>query len=129
VRYLLDAYACIALLAGQRDVVDRASRCDEDDLVISAIAFAEVALGSWNGKAPPLSKLDALSQRIPVKPFDELAAKQYAMLPFKRGSYDRLIAAHALSLSLTLVTANERDFADIPSLVVENWAVAIGAGI
>ena len=35
--------------------------------------------------------------------------------------FDRLIAAHALSLGLTLVTDNERDFADVPELTVENW--------
>ncbi|PZU11664.1 type II toxin-antitoxin system VapC family toxin [Sphingomonas sp.] len=122
-RYLLDADACIALLAGQDNLVRRASECDEDDFVISAIAFAEVARGSGNGTAPPVSMLDVLRQRIPVMPFDELAAQHYAMLPFRRGSYDRLIAAHALSLGLTLVTGNERDFADMPGLKVENWTL------
>ena len=34
---------------------------------------------------------------------------------------DRLIAAHALALDLTLVTNNERDFADVPGLRIENW--------
>lgn len=124
-RYLLDANACILLLAGHEHVVARASRCDEGDLVISAIAFAEIALGSWHGKAPGLTVLDRLSERIPVLPFDELEARQYAMLPFKRGSFDRLIAAHALATNLTLVTANERDFADIPGLKVENWTLPV----
>ncbi|UAK25260.1 type II toxin-antitoxin system VapC family toxin [Sphingomonas nostoxanthinifaciens] len=122
-RYLLDANACILLLAGHDNVVEHARQCDEDDLAISAIAFAEVALGSWNGKAPALVVLDTLSRRIPVLPFDELAAKRYAMLPFRRGSYDRLIAAHALALGLTIVTNNEADFADIPGLTVENWTL------
>ena len=44
-------------------------------------------------------------------------------LPFKRGSYDRLIAAHALSLGLTVVTGNTKHFADVPGLKVENWTV------
>ena len=44
-------------------------------------------------------------------------------LPFRRGSYDRLIAAHALSHGLIIVTDNERHFADIPGLNVENWTV------
>lgn len=60
---------------------------------------------------------------VAVLPFDRLAAESYVKLPFKRGSYDRLIGAHALSLGLTLVTANERHFKDIPGLNVENWAV------
>ena len=37
------------------------------------------------------------------------------------GPMDLLIAAHALSLDLTLVTANIREFSRVPSLRVENW--------
>ena len=37
---------------------------------------------------------------------------------------DLLIAAHALALDSTLVTANEREFRRVPGLKVENWAVA-----
>jgi tRNA(fMet)-specific endonuclease VapC len=125
VRYLLDANACILLLAGHEHVVARASQCDEGDLVISAIAYAEVAFGSWNGKAPSLIVLDRLKQRVPILPFDELEARYYAMLPFRRRGFDRLIAAHALARNLTLITANERDFADIPDLKVENWTLPL----
>jgi tRNA(fMet)-specific endonuclease VapC len=59
---------------------------------------------------------------IPVVPFDEAAAKAYARVPFKRGKLDRLIAAHAVALDLTLVTNNEVDFADVDGLKIENWA-------
>ncbi|MBL7201455.1 MAG: hypothetical protein ISS56_15050, partial [Anaerolineae bacterium] len=38
------------------------------------------------------------------------------------GSLDTLIAAHALSLDVTLVTNNEREFSRVPRLKVENWA-------
>lgn len=124
-RYLLDANACILLLAGHTNLVTRAADCDEDDLVISAIAFAEVAVGSWKGKKPGSLALMNMRQRIPVVPFDEEAARVYAGLPFKRGSYDRLIGAHALALNLTLITANERDFTDIPGLAVENWTLPL----
>ena len=62
-------------------------------------------------------------EAVPVLPFDEAAARAYATLPFKRASYDRLIAAHALSHGLILVTHNEKHFADVPGLVVENWTV------
>ena len=55
--------------------------------------------------------------------FDFKAAVAYAAIPFKRASYDRLIAAHALSHGLTVVTANVADFADVPGLLVEDWTV------
>jgi len=37
------------------------------------------------------------------------------------GQHDLLIAAHALSLDLIVVTANEREFSRIEGLIVENW--------
>ncbi len=49
------------------------------------------------------------------------AADAYARLPFKRRSFDRLIAAHAVAAGLTLITRNVADFADVPELVVEDW--------
>ncbi len=54
-------------------------------------------------------------------PFDAEAAEYFATIPFKRGKFDRLIAAQALSRDLAIVTNNERDFADVPGLKVENW--------
>jgi tRNA(fMet)-specific endonuclease VapC len=120
---MLDANALIALLSGaSASLQTKAVACDEGELVVSAIAFAEVAVGSWRGKRPSMIVLDQLPRQIPVVPFDHIAAKHYAQLPFRRGSYDRLIAAHALSLGLTLVTSNEGDFKDIFGLRVENWA-------
>jgi len=60
-------------------------------------------------------------------PFDEAASVAYGVLRAavrdrRRDAFDRLIAAHALSVSATLVTNNEADFKDYPGLVVENWA-------
>ena len=99
----------------------RMAACDEDDLVTSTIAYAEVAHGSQSGKPPPLDILDAFLADIPVLPFDRAAALAYGSLAFKRASYDQLIAAHTISLGLILVTSNTRDFADVPGLRVENW--------
>ena len=121
-KFLLDANTIILLLSGTNDELRaRISRCAEGDLAMSAVAFAEVAVGSWNGKKPSLIAVDELARLIPIVPFDGLAAREYARLPFKRGSFDRMIAAHALALDLTLVTDNERDFTEIPGLRVENW--------
>ena len=67
--------------------------------------------------------LDAFVRAIPIIPFDEAASREYAKLPFKRARFDRLLAAHALSIGAIVVTNNEADFADVPGLVVENWTV------
>jgi tRNA(fMet)-specific endonuclease VapC len=123
-RYMLDANAFILLLTGHRPTMARAADCEEGDLAISAVAFAEVAHGTASGKAPPADVLRRTSERIAVLPFDTAAAQAYACLSFKRGSFDRLIAAHALSAGLVLVTANLGDFAGVPGLQTENWAGA-----
>lgn len=44
------------------------------------------------------------------------------MIDRRRGAVDRLIAAHAIGLDVTLVTNDLRDFRDIPGLRAENWA-------
>jgi tRNA(fMet)-specific endonuclease VapC len=123
-KYLLDSNILIGIAIAQNDKL-RASvaECDAGDLAISAISFAEVAYGSMRGKPPLLDDLRALIEEVEVLPFDNAAALVYANLPFKRASYDRLIAAHALALGLTIVTDNETDFADVPGLRVENWTV------
>lgn len=101
----------------------RLASCDAGDVSISAISFAEVALGTWNGKPPSEDILDAFVRAVPIVEFDEVAARAYARLPFKRARFDRLLAAHALSLGAVVVTNNEADFADVPGLRVENWTV------
>lgn len=123
VKYLLDSNIVIAAItASNATLRDRLAVCDEDDIVTSAIVYAEVAHGSKHGKPPPVELLDEFLQDIPVLPFDTAAGLAYASLSFERASYDRLIAAHALSRSLIVVTRNVRHFADIPGLAVEDWA-------
>jgi tRNA(fMet)-specific endonuclease VapC len=121
-RYMLDANAFILLLTGHDVVGARAADCEDGDLAISAIAFAEVEHGSATGKAPPPEVLERAAERIPVIPFDRAAARAYAGLSFKRASFDRLIAAHALATGAILVTANLGDFADVPGLRFEDWS-------
>lgn len=99
----------------------RAAECDADEMVTSAVALAQVYFGSANEKPPPVEQLAAFLERVEVLEFDSEAAKAYATIPFKRGSFDRLIAAHALSRGLIVITDNEKHFADVSGLKVENW--------
>jgi tRNA(fMet)-specific endonuclease VapC len=124
-RFLLDANIVVAASLGIGDALrERMAECAEGDLVTSAIAYAEVVYGSAQGKPPPITRLKSFLEEVPVLAFDPAAAEAYAQLRFKRASFDRLIAAHAIALGLTLVTKNTRDFADVPGLRVENWAMA-----
>jgi tRNA(fMet)-specific endonuclease VapC len=119
-KYLIDANLCINVLQGKSETAARRlSACAIGQVVTSSIAFAEVMIGAeQRGTA---DQALAFFAQIPVLPFDEAAGRVYSRLPFKRGSYDRLIAAQAVSLCLTVVTSNRGDFHNIPGLKVEDW--------
>ena len=123
--YLIDSDLAIYAMGGEIDsrLNQRLAACFPGDVAISAISFAEVALGTWNGKPPRQDVLDAFVQAIPIVPFDAAAAHEYARLLFRRARFDRLLAAHALSTGAVVVPNNEADFADVPGLKVENWTV------
>ena len=124
IRYLIDANSAVyAMDLGNDPLKARIAETTAGELAISAISYAEVAYGTNAGKPPPPEVLEAFIQAIPLLPFDEAAAREYAKLPFKRARFDRLLAAHALSIGAVVVTNNEADFADVPGLVVENWTV------
>lgn len=122
-KYLIDADSAIYAMAERHSpLTARMEQCAPGDIAISAISFAEISLGTHSGKPPPTELLDAFLAVIPMLPFDEQAAREYARLPFKRARFDRLLAAHALSIDATVITNNETDFEDVPGLKVENWA-------
>jgi tRNA(fMet)-specific endonuclease VapC len=122
VRYLIDTNCCICLFAGTYPALtQRIGDTAAGDIGLSTIVLAEFAIGRSIAGVRPDPQLDLLVRQMPVQPFDQKAAETYARLPFRRGRFDRLIAAHAVSMGLSLITNNERDFVDIPELRVENW--------
>ena len=122
IRFLIDADSAIYAMAGRFPAMaTRLGECGPGELAISSISFSEIAMGSHIGKPPTPSVLDSFVKVVPVIGYDEAAARAYAKLPFKRARFDRLLAAHALSIGAVVVTNNEADFADVPGLVVENW--------
>lgn len=123
--YLLDSNILIYLLEGTSPLALAAiERRLSGEVATSAVAYAEVMRKVPDDDPEKLADVEALFSVVAVLPFDVEAARSYRRVPFKRGTFDRLIAAHALSLGLTFVTNNERDFADVPGLRVENWARA-----
>ncbi len=123
-KYLMDANSVIHLIANRFPALTaKVADTEAGAIGVSSIAFAEVIWGSANGKPPILPLLEALAQQIPVVEFDEAAARSYAKIPFKRGSFDRLIAAQALSRDMIVISQNTKDFADVPGLKVEDWSL------
>lgn len=128
-RYMLDTNMCIYLMKNQPEqVARRFAQYYVGDVVMSAITYAELEYGvavSADSERDH-ANLTALAADIPVAPFDAAAGMAYGPIRFatrdsKRDHLDKLIAAHAVSLGVTLVTNNTRDFAKYPGLGIENW--------
>ena len=121
----------IALIPGRPAAV--AIRLREQSVgtvFLSAITVAELAFGAEKSSRPTENRraLDQFLFSFIVVPFDTAATVAYGRLRAaleRRGTpigpFDYLIAAHALSLGHTLVTANEREFGRIAELAIENW--------
>ncbi|AMP12468.1 PIN domain protein [Collimonas pratensis] len=130
---MLDTNMCIYLMKNQpRQVAERFAACLVGDVVMSAITYAELEYGVTASTHPARERqqLAALTEDIPVAPFDSAAASAYgpireATRERRKDHLDKLIAAHALALNVVLVTNNERDFAVYPGVRIENW---IGTG-
>lgn len=124
IRFLIDSDIAIFTTTGQYPALrGRLSECEPGEVGLSAISYAEIVLGMELGRPPTREALSALTAVVPILPFDDAAAHAYATLPFKRARFDRLLAAHALSIGATIITNQEADFADVSRLQVENWTL------
>lgn len=131
-KFMLDTNICIDLIRRRpARLLLRLQQCSPGDVGMSSITLAELEFGVHMSRTPDQNKL-ALAEfaaALEILPFDDLAAASYGELRalLERqgqpiGSMDMLIAAHALSRGLTLVTNNEREFRRVPGLRVTNWA-------
>lgn len=131
--FLLDTNICIYLIKGRPEsVVRELQKHAVGDVGVSTITVAELYVGTAKSQARErsLSALQQFLAPLALADFDSTAAAMYGDVraylekngtPI--GSLDTLIAAHALSLDVTLVTNNEREFRRVPGLQVVNWAV------
>jgi tRNA(fMet)-specific endonuclease VapC len=121
-KYLLDSNILIHLLEGTSiEARRRVEACAIGELATSAVAYAEVMWKVPSDDPVKRAQVEQLFEHIEVLPFDSRAGEAYRTLPFERHRFDHLIAAHALSHKLIMVTANPRHFRTVPSLPVEDW--------
>ncbi len=130
---MLDTNICIYVIKRDpRQVIERFRSFAVGEIGISVITLAELQYGASKSSQPRRNH-EALQQFVSpllVADFDRRASGVYAELRPKLerrgrpiGAMDLLIAAHALSLGVPLVTNNEKEFRRVAGLVVENWAV------
>lgn len=129
-KIMLDTDICIYLIRRRPlSVLDRLAEYSIGDVGISAVTLAELQYGV--AKSSDLQRnnqaLEEFVSPLEIAFFDRHASVQYgksrAALERKGhpiGSMDLLIAAHALSLGVILVTNNEKEFSRVPGLRVKN---------
>ena len=129
---MLDTNICIDLIRNRTPkLLRRLKRMRPDDMCISSVTLSELEYGVAKSGAPDTNRI-ALAEfmtPITVMPYDDQVAPHFGRIRAELeahgkpiGPLDTMIAAHALSLGLIVVTSNEREFRRVPKLKVENWA-------
>ena len=132
-RYMLDTNICIYAIKNRPQSVLAALRQNEAaGIGISSISVAELFFGAEkSGSAKNLHALQHFLSALEIADFDVDAARCYGRVwrqlevagtPI--GPLDTQIAAHALSLGVTLVSNNLREFSRVKGLLLANWADA-----
>lgn len=129
-RYMLDTNICIKVIKERPKEVRQHFNDNADLLCISAITYFELVYSAQKSKQviENLKQIESLSARLEILPFSDKAAAHAGQIKSELlaaetpiGAYDTLIAGHARSEALTLITTNEEDFKQIEGLLVDNW--------
>jgi len=130
VRYLLDTNICIALLKGEKALVQQMKKQTPTDFCLCSVVKAELLYGAHKSQyvSDNLAVLKQFFVQFQSLPFDDAAAEYYgnmrALLRVKGtpiGANDLLIASIAQAKGLTLLTRNQQEFAHISGLKLEAW--------
>ena len=130
-QFLLDTNICIYIIKQKPlEVLQRFNTYQVGDIGVSSITVAELEFGVQKSQFPTKNQ-QALNQfllPLTIVDFDRAAAIVYGDIRARLeklgkpiGSLDTLIAAHALSLHITLVTNNVKEFSRVPNLQIDNW--------
>lgn len=132
--YLLDTNAVSALMKGSVAVVERLAATKPADVAVPQPVLAEIAFGierlpRSKRRAALQSRFDLISAELPRAEWTDVVSQTFGRIKAtleRRGTriedFDAAIAAHALALDATLVTANLGHMVRVPGLRVEDWS-------
>lgn len=128
--FMLDTNICIYVIKNRPAILRERFDQYAEALCISTITLGELFYGVERSarRSQNLRAVEEFAARLEVMPFPAKAAAHFgqiraelAKLGTPCGAHDMLIAAHARSEGLTLVTNNIREFQRIPALRIDNW--------
>lgn len=130
-RYMLDTNICIYLIKNRPPSVrEQFERCARGEIAVSSVTVAELAYGVQQSQHKRRNEVTMTKFLAPLETldFDTRAAIDFGRVKVDLeavgrpiGPYDMMIAAHARSMGMTLVTNNVREFERVDGLTVENW--------
>ena len=131
--YLIDTNICIYIMNKRpAEVIQKFKNLEIGQTGVSSITVSELNYGVAKSqqKKQNAKRLEEFLTPFEILPYDENASRYYGIIRSELesqgkviGPLDMLIAAHAISENLIVVTNNENEFQRIKSLKVENWAV------
>jgi tRNA(fMet)-specific endonuclease VapC len=131
-KFLIDTNICVYIMNKRPpELIQEFKDKDTGQIGISSITVSELSYGVFKSKQQKqnLKRLEEFLIPFAILPYDENASKYYGKIRAQLektgniiGPLDLLIAAHALSKKLIVVTNNEKEFNRVQSLKVENWA-------
>jgi tRNA(fMet)-specific endonuclease VapC len=134
VTYILDTNAVSALMKGTPAVVERLATTAPAEVAIPQPVLAEIAFGierlpRSKRRTSLQARFDLVSAELPRAEWTDAVSQAFGRMKAtleRRGTriedFDAAIAAHALSLEATLVTANLDHMIRVPGLRVEDWS-------
>lgn len=130
-KYMLDTNIVIYTIKNKPAKVREAFKKHDGQMCVSAVTWGELVYGAERSSRPEhnLQVIESMTARLEVMPFSDSAATHFGQLRaelYKNGTpigpYDMMIAGHARSLGLTLVTNNMKEFTRVAGLRLANWA-------
>ena len=127
---MLDTNVVIHTIRNRPEEVRRMFTLQQGRICISTVTLMELVYGAERSAqvSRNLRDIESFSARLDVLAYDRDAASHTGRIRAELarsgepiGPYDAMIAGHARSRSLTVVTANAKEFARVPGLVVESW--------
>jgi tRNA(fMet)-specific endonuclease VapC len=128
---MLDTNICAFIMNERRGVIERFRRLHPEGACISSITLSELEFGVCKSVQQQRNrdKLNSMCALLAVLPYGIDASAEYgniradlARRGLLIGPLDMLIAAHAKSLGLTLVTNNTGEFSRVAGLALDDWA-------
>lgn len=133
-KFMLDTNICIFTIKNRPQEVREAFLRHHNKMCISTVTLMELIYGAEKSSNPSrnLADVEGFAARLEVLKYDQEAAAhtgqlraELARLGKQIGPYDQMIAGHARSLGLIVVTNNRCEFDRVPGLRVEDWVAPI----